>query len=220
MDEDDLISKTRRKKVLIMGGGIIGLSSAYFLSKLNKYDISLLEKNFPITGASIQNAGTITLSSYAPWTTVNIWGVIKENLLMYKNPTSVLKYSLIFDKDFRYFLRKFMQNRTEDSISKGCKSILELGKFSISYFDDVVSEITSNNPDEVEYHDENFVSTNKGCSQAEVEEQIKKYKKVNNYGGKFINLTLNSTTDEEDSAAKYYDSLHHSGIFNNLSSAY
>lgn len=100
--EDTLsIVANDKRRVCIVGGGIIGLSTAYYLSKLNRYSITVIEKDSIVDGASARNAGTITLSSFSPWTTVNMWGIIKENLFMKKERTAYLKFSLIFDSDFR-----------------------------------------------------------------------------------------------------------------------
>ena len=90
-----------KRRVCIVGGGIIGLSTAYYLAKRNRYVITVIEKDSTIDGASARNAGTITLSSFSPWTTVNMWGIIRENLFMKKERTAYLKFSLIFDSDFR-----------------------------------------------------------------------------------------------------------------------
>ena len=97
--------ETKNKNVLIVGGGIIGLSTAYFLSKYGISNISVIDKDSPIKGASIRNAGTITLSSYFPWTSVNIWRILRDNLLMRKERDSYFKFSLIFDKEFRFWLK-------------------------------------------------------------------------------------------------------------------
>ncbi len=50
-----------RKKVVIVGGGISGLSSAYFLQQLNKFDITLIEAGEKFGGkiATINEAGFI-----------------------------------------------------------------------------------------------------------------------------------------------------------------
>ena len=46
------------KKVIIIGGGIVGLSSAYYLQEAG-HEVILLEKGKMIDGASYGNAGYI-----------------------------------------------------------------------------------------------------------------------------------------------------------------
>ena len=54
----------QKPKVLIIGAGMIGITSAFVLSKLDQYDITVIDKDFPIKGASEQNANSVTLESY------------------------------------------------------------------------------------------------------------------------------------------------------------
>ena len=44
------------KKILIVGGGIIGICSAYYLSK-NGHDVTIIDKYGMNSGASYVNAG-------------------------------------------------------------------------------------------------------------------------------------------------------------------
>lgn len=202
----------RRKKLLIVGGGIIGLSSAYFLSKTNKYDITVIDKDVPIKGASTRNAGTITLSSYIPWTATNIWKVIKENLLMYDNKMSILKFSLIFDSDFRYWMRKHLFAKNKHSIEQANHAILTLGEYSLELFDPVVRDIT-NSPEEIEYHNEPFINTQKGLLKEDIVNQITKFNRVKQHGAEFKKIP-------EVDYTQYFDPHHASGIFKTISVAY
>jgi D-amino-acid dehydrogenase len=52
-------------KVLIIGGGIIGLSSAYYLSKAG-YDVTILDKGDLTDNCSFGNAGMIVPSHFVP----------------------------------------------------------------------------------------------------------------------------------------------------------
>ncbi len=55
---------TQRSEVLILGAGVIGLSSAYFLAKAGR-EVIVLDQGLPGCGASHGNCGTIT-PSHAP----------------------------------------------------------------------------------------------------------------------------------------------------------
>jgi len=191
--------QSEKRKILIMGSGIIGLSTAYFLSNNPRNVVTVIDKDSPIVGASIQNAGTITLSSYSPWTTVNMWEILKENLLMYKNPSAYLRFTLIFDKDFRHWMVAYLRNRNQKSIENASTAILELGQYSIAQFDEVVNSITTD-PNDVEYHSENFISTQKGMAEDEIIKSAKKYQRVDDYGAKFVNLkTKEASSSDVDS---------------------
>ncbi|MEQ9583447.1 MAG: FAD-binding oxidoreductase, partial [Arenibacter sp.] len=53
------------KDVLIIGGGIVGLCSAYFLQK-EGHKVTVLDKSDITSGASFVNAGYITPSHIIP----------------------------------------------------------------------------------------------------------------------------------------------------------
>jgi len=93
------------KKILIIGGGIIGLCSAYYLQKKG-HKVTVIEKNDFSSGASHVNAGIITpshiISLAAP-------GMINKGIkwmLSTTSPFSIkprldidfLKWSLLFKK--------------------------------------------------------------------------------------------------------------------------
>ena len=52
-------------KVLIIGGGIMGLSSAYYLNKAG-YEVAILEKGDLTDNCSFGNVGMIVPSHFAP----------------------------------------------------------------------------------------------------------------------------------------------------------
>lgn len=72
------------KKVLIIGGGIVGLSTAYFLHK-EGHQVTVIDKSNFTTGASYVNAGYITpshiISLAAP-------GMITKGIKWMFNPAS------------------------------------------------------------------------------------------------------------------------------------
>ena len=54
-----------QKKVIVIGGGIVGLSTAYYL-KEEGHDVVVLDKGNLIGGASNVNAGYLTPSNIVP----------------------------------------------------------------------------------------------------------------------------------------------------------
>ncbi len=67
---------------LIVGGGITGVSMAYFLAKLGAKNIVLIEKKYIASGATGKAAGTLVLRGEMDLTYLNK-GIGKE-----KNPTA------------------------------------------------------------------------------------------------------------------------------------
>ncbi len=66
----------QRKEILIVGGGVIGVCIAYYLSAEN-YDVILVEKNQLCSGSSYGNAGLISCANPIPMAEP---GVIKKGL--------------------------------------------------------------------------------------------------------------------------------------------
>lgn len=84
------------KEIIIIGGGIIGLSSAYYLQK-EGHKVTVIEKSDFSSGASFANAGIITpshiVSLAAP-------GMISKGLKWMLSSTSPLSIKPRLDYDF------------------------------------------------------------------------------------------------------------------------
>lgn len=60
-------------KVIVVGAGLMGLSSAYYLNQLG-CEVTVLEKNAGVgLGTSFANAGIITPSLCRPWNAPGAW---------------------------------------------------------------------------------------------------------------------------------------------------
>ena len=72
------------KKILIVGGGIIGICSAYYLSK-SGHDVTIIDKYGMNSGASYVNAGYLSPGHIIPLAAP---GVIKQGLKWMFNSSS------------------------------------------------------------------------------------------------------------------------------------
>jgi D-amino-acid dehydrogenase len=84
------------KSVLVVGGGIIGLSSAYYLNKAGHH-VTVVDQSNLDAGASYVNAGYLSPSHLIP---LSAPGVMKKGLKWMFNPTSPLYIKPRFDLDF------------------------------------------------------------------------------------------------------------------------
>jgi D-amino-acid dehydrogenase len=99
----------RHSDVLIIGGGIIGLASAYYLAKAGK-DVCLVEQDSIGAGASHGNCGLIFTSHLSP---LCVPGTIRQEIKRMFRRTSPLYVSLAPDiKRLKWFL----------NFAKKCKS--------------------------------------------------------------------------------------------------
>lgn len=160
---------------------MIGVSTAYFLAKKGGYDITVIDKEYPIRGASEQNANTITFIPYPAWTTMNIWKVLKDNLMMKENPTSYIKFSLIFDSHFRFWLKHYMKNRKTEHVERSNNALAKLISYSISLYDGYINEVTDSTPDAVEYHEEVLTNVYRNLDEKTLKEKVELLEVIKKY---------------------------------------
>ena len=87
---------------------------------------------------------------YPSFTNTNYWGILKENIVS-SNPSSIFKFKLLLDSQFRYWLRKFINNTSEAAIDRSNDGVFSLNLYGIHLWKQFVSEVTSN-PDLFDYH--------------------------------------------------------------------
>ena len=98
------------KSVIIIGGGIIGLSTAYYLQK-EGCDVTVIDKSNFSAGASYVNAGYITPSHFIP---LSQPGIITKGLKWMFNPESPFYNNLFKDwAEDRYFPIYFSREKIQ-----------------------------------------------------------------------------------------------------------
>lgn len=114
------------KKVVIIGGGIIGLSTAYYLRK-EGYQVTVVDKSNFTKGASYVNAGYITpshiVSLAAP-------GMITKGLKWMLNPTSPFYVKPRFEFDFLRWGLAFKRSASHEKVERSMKIIKAINIFS------------------------------------------------------------------------------------------
>ena len=112
-----------KKKVTVIGGGIIGLATACRLAQ-DSFDVTLIDANKSKNRASIATAGIIGGSSVIPWANDHLWKKIPSMILNKEGP---LKVMLPLPKDFMSFIFKSHKAGSNFEISKSSKGLAELG---------------------------------------------------------------------------------------------
>ena len=102
------------KSVLIIGGGIIGLSTAYFLQK-EGHEITLIDKSDITSGASFVNAGYITPSHIVPLASP---GKISQGIKWMFNTSSPFYMKPRCDLDFLKWAWYFHKSSTAAKVEK------------------------------------------------------------------------------------------------------
>ena len=124
------------KQVLIIGGGIIGLSSAYYLQK-EGHQVTVVDQSNLDSGASYVNAGYLSPSHLIP---LSAPGVMKKGLKWMFNPASPLYIKPRLDSDFLKWSFAFNQSCNQKHVEKAAPVIRDITVLSQELMTDIKKE--------------------------------------------------------------------------------
>lgn len=129
------MSLSRGPRVIVVGGGVIGVSAALHLARRGA-SVVLLERSELAAGASRGNAGTVS-PGHPP---LNKPGRVRDALLQMTDPTSPLYVRPRWDPSlWRWFL-DFARNCTEARVQEVMEVLSPLGHEALRQFDELVGE--------------------------------------------------------------------------------
>lgn len=124
------------KKVTIIGGGVIGLCSAYYLVK-EGHEVSVIDQTSMDAGASYVNAGYLTPSHFIPLAAP---GVVKKGIKWMFNPASPLYVKPRFSRSFLDWAWAFNRSCTAQNVERSVRVIKDFNLFSTELFSDLKEE--------------------------------------------------------------------------------
>lgn len=112
------------KQVVVIGSGIIGCSSAWYLSKAG-YEVTVIEQNqvSDWSGCSYVNCGYLTPSHFVPLAAP---GVVKKGLKWMRDKTSPLHIDLKWEKELLRWLWLFASNSNQRHVDRTAATMLAL----------------------------------------------------------------------------------------------
>lgn len=117
-------------KVGILGSGIIGLSSAYYLSKAGHH-VTIIDQSDLSDGCSHGNAGMIVPSHFIPLAAP---GMISKGLRWMFNSTSPFYVKPRFDKELIKWGYHFYRSATKEHVQKSAPALKEISLLSKSLY--------------------------------------------------------------------------------------
>jgi D-amino-acid dehydrogenase len=113
-------------KVVIIGGGIIGLSSAFYLQK-SGWDVTVLDKSDFSDNCSYGNCGYICPSHFIPLATP---GIVKQGLKWMWNSKSPFYVQPRFDWNLINWGLKFVRSATKDNVATAAVPLRDIALIS------------------------------------------------------------------------------------------
>ncbi|MFM8911373.1 MAG: NAD(P)/FAD-dependent oxidoreductase [Flammeovirgaceae bacterium] len=117
-------------KVGILGGGIIGLSSAYYLNKLG-HEVTVIEQSNLSDGCSHGNAGMIVPSHFVPLAAP---GMIAKGIRWMFDATSPFYVKPRFDRELIRWGYHFYRSATAGHVKRSAPALKELSLLSKSLY--------------------------------------------------------------------------------------
>ena len=128
------------KNVIIIGGGIIGLSIAYYLLE-EGHQVTIIDKSNFSSGASYVNAGYITPSHFIPLAAP---GIINKGIKWMFNPTSPFYIKPRLNADFLKWTWAFKKSATASKVEKAIPVITAINILSRDLYEDIKASNTFN----------------------------------------------------------------------------
>ncbi|MBS7566773.1 FAD-dependent oxidoreductase [Mucilaginibacter sp. Bleaf8] len=123
-------------KVIIIGGGIIGLTSAYYLNKQG-HQVTILEKGELLDNCSFGNAGMIVPSHFVPLAAP---GMIQQGIRWMFNSKSPFYVKPSLNPELLTWGLKFMRKATRQHVAQSAQPLTDLSLLSKSLYQDLQNQ--------------------------------------------------------------------------------
>ncbi len=184
-------------KVIVLGSGVVGVSTAYFLARAG-HQVLVLDKNqYSALGCSEANGGQLSYSHVETWAAKSsLISILKAAIL----PHSFLSLSKFANKKFLKWFYEFYQNSKTEKSHENSRRLFRL----TSYSKDVLAEILSVEKDlKFDYKNEGTLHFYR--NQKRFENAIKDAEFVSALGVKTNILTAEECVRKEPTLIKLFD---------------
>ena len=158
-----------KKEVIVIGGGIIGLSTAYFLNKAGK-KVTVIDENDITNSTSFGNAGLLSAFDEAP---LSHPGIVANTMKLMIKGESPAKIHPTLNPKILKWLYKFVQNANPVRVKKTMMLFERMGEIAYSHYEYMQNELGI----DLDYHRDGMLFV---CTQQETFDKIlSNYKEPN-----------------------------------------
>lgn len=125
------------KKVAVIGAGITGITTAYYLAKKG-YSVTVYEQErYPAMKTSYANGGQISVSNSEVWTT---WSNVKKGIKwLFKKDAPLLIRPRLDYKQWKW-IAKFLYNTVTNQYEKNTSETIKMGLISRELYEEIQQE--------------------------------------------------------------------------------
>jgi D-amino-acid dehydrogenase len=120
-------------KAVVIGGGIVGLSSAYYLVK-DGWDVTIIDRSDLADNCSYGNLGMIVPSHFVPLAAP---GMVAQGIRWMFSNKSPFYVKPSFDLNLMKWGLSFMKSATQKHVDKSAKYLLDINLFSKSLYEEM-----------------------------------------------------------------------------------
>lgn len=123
-------------KAIVIGGGVIGLCSAYYLRK-SGWDVTVLDNSEENINCSYGNLGMIVPSHFVPLASP---GIVAKGFRWMLNSKSPFYVKPALDFNLILWGMKFIKNATAENVERAALPLLQLNLYSKNLFEELSNE--------------------------------------------------------------------------------
>ena len=124
-------------KVIVLGAGVIGVSTAYFLAK-SGHEVTVIDRlSSSAEGCSHSNGGQLSYSHIETWSNKNSIISMTKNAF---TPNSYLSLNDFSNKKFYSWIKEFIKNSSHKSSIKNSEKLYKISMLSKSLMENLIAE--------------------------------------------------------------------------------
>ncbi len=124
-------------KVIVLGAGVIGVSTAYFLAK-SGHEVTVIDKSqSSAEGCSNSNGGQLSYSHIETWSNKSSLLSMLKNVFLANSYLHLKDFS---NKEFYSWIAEFIKNSSNENYIKNCEKLFKISSLSKSLMQEILSE--------------------------------------------------------------------------------